>query len=123
MTKNDMYNYGYFWEEMIPITAPLARNLFKAGGFVFKLYANDVDRAVVELRELEEHISLGGMIGTYRPCLDCSLRDACCNDNTDTRHMCGSYSMYAEIMCEFDDACVSYKWVKECRRRNEKATA
>ena len=123
MTKKDMHDYGYLWDEMIPLEAPMARKLFKAGGFIYKLYVDGSEGHVTELREIDKHTSLGGMVGTYSPCLECSMEDSCCTDDTDIRHMCGTNCNYAEIMYEYDKTCESYRWVKELAGKNEKATA
>ncbi len=62
LTVQDMNDYGYMWDGMIPIGRDTAHRLFDRCG-VYRIYSDDTEGFVYERSEIDEHASRGGMFG------------------------------------------------------------
>lgn len=61
-TKEQMYEYGYTWDEMTPISIDMAEQLYDKYE-LFLLYTDDTEAVVYSRDEMHEHVANGGMIG------------------------------------------------------------
>ena len=53
MNVREMYNYGYKWTGMIPLTAEEARNLFLNDSIqIYRLYQDNTESSVESLEEI-----------------------------------------------------------------------
>lgn len=60
LTINDMFEYGYKWGGMRPLTREEARSAFLSGRCVYRLYEDDTEGMVDSFEEFDTH---GGMFG------------------------------------------------------------
>lgn len=62
ITEEEMYEYGYLWDGMLPMEKEAALKLF--GKFmIYRLYEDDSDGIVNNTDEIEEHAKVGGIFG------------------------------------------------------------
>lgn len=53
MNVREMYNYGYKWTGMIPLTAEEARNMFLNDSIqIYRLYQDNTESSVESLEEI-----------------------------------------------------------------------
>ena len=57
---SEMHDYGYKWEEMLPLTKEKAAELFKEDVAVYQLHVDGSETVIEDMEELEEH---GGLFG------------------------------------------------------------
>ena len=62
ITVNDMKDYGYMWDGMLPLQREAAAKLFERCE-IFRLYPDDSDGLVESLTELQVHEQSGGIFG------------------------------------------------------------
>ena len=51
-TQEEMYEYGYFWDGMIPLTKTQAIKEYISGGVIYRLYSNDAEGMIDNLQEV-----------------------------------------------------------------------
>ena len=64
ISQQDMYDYGYTWEGMIPISKEQALELFDQDNEVFRLYEDGSEGLVVAREEIEKFKGMFGMEST-----------------------------------------------------------
>ena len=57
---SEMHDYGYKWEEMLPLTKEKAAELFKEDVAVYQLHVDGSETVIEDVEELEGH---GGLFG------------------------------------------------------------
>ena len=62
ITVNDMKDYGYMWEGMLPLQREAAAELFERCE-IFRLYPDDSEGLVESQNELQDHEQIGGIFG------------------------------------------------------------
>lgn len=63
LSKKDMYNYGYSYIHMIPVSECEATHLFNINREVFMLFPDDTELVVEDISDIIRHAECGGMFG------------------------------------------------------------
>lgn len=58
---DEMHNYGYEWDGMLPLTKEKALELMDCGFAVYRLYGDDTEGMVIEKEEIDAHDGLFGI--------------------------------------------------------------
>ena len=59
----EMQNYGYSWENMLPLRREAAEKLFQEDLPVFRIYKDGSEGYVTDIEDLEKHAAEGGLFG------------------------------------------------------------
>ena len=73
----DMQEYGYSWNGMLPLQKEAAERLFNEDLEIFRIYEDGTEGAVTDLADLQEHAEKGGLFG-----VDKEAWQAFCEYNT-----------------------------------------
>lgn len=66
ITVQEMKDYGYTWDGMLPLYVEKALELFESesfGGYVYLLYEDDTEGAAYKTSEIRRHNNFGGIFG------------------------------------------------------------
>ena len=66
ITEQEMFDFGYRWGGMQPLTKSEAQKMWKENREVFLLYPDDTEAAVWSELDFDEHEERGGMFGIER---------------------------------------------------------
>ena len=67
ITVQEMNEYGYKWDGMLPLQEEAARRLFENEGVeIYRIYEDNTEGAVLNAAEISEHAAQGGIFGVEK---------------------------------------------------------
>ena len=67
ITVQEMNEYGYKWDGMLPLREEAARRLFENEGVeIYRIYEDNTEGAVLNADEITEHAAQGGIFGVEK---------------------------------------------------------
>ena len=67
ITVQEMNEYGYKWDGMLPLQGEVARRLFENEGVeIYRIYGDNTEGAVLNADEISEHAAQGGIFGVEK---------------------------------------------------------
>lgn len=67
ITVQEMNEYGYKWDGMLPLQEDVARRLFENEGVeIYRIYEDNTEGAVLNADEITEHAAQGGIFGVEK---------------------------------------------------------
>jgi hypothetical protein len=67
LTEEEMIDYGYRWDGMMPLTEEKAYELFEKNECsIYLLYEDGTENLANSIEEIEDHLNQGGMVGAEK---------------------------------------------------------
>lgn len=63
ITQEQMHEYGYNWNGMIPLGAAAAEQRWNSNHPVYALFEDDTETLMESIEQIREHAAIGGMFG------------------------------------------------------------